>query len=113
MSDKKPFNEKEYWENRTKVYLDETKNLHKWKDVLQENPREKYTYGKDLIMEIEENIDEYIFFEFMSAYKTLMEQMKDVNDGFNSTSHQMLMDYLTLKLEEARDEHFKNKTGVE
>ena len=112
MSDKKPFNEKEYWENRTKVYLDETKNLHKWKDVLQENPREKYTYGKDLIMEIEENIDEYIFFEFMSAYKTLMEQVKNVKDGMGTTSHEHLMDYLFMKIEDERNEHFKNKMGV-
>ena len=74
---------------------------------------DKYTYGKDLMIQIEENIDEYIFFEFMSGYRTLIQQMKDVNDGFNSTSHQMLMDYLALKLEEARDEHFKNKMGVE
>ena len=72
-----------------------------------------YTYGKDLLVQIEENIDEYIFFEFMSGYRTLIQQMKDVNDGFNSTSHQMLIDYLALKLEEARDEHFKNKMGVE
>jgi len=74
---------------------------------------DKYTYGKDLMIQIEENIDEYIFFEFMSGYRTLIQQMKDVNDGFNSTSHQMLMDYLALKLEEARDEHLKNKMGVE
>ena len=25
------FNEKEYWENRTKVYLEETKHIDKWK----------------------------------------------------------------------------------
>ena len=37
---------------------------------------DKYTYGKDLLMQVEENIDEYIFFEFMSAYRTLMKQMK-------------------------------------
>ena len=77
------------------------------------NSCNKYTYGKDLIMEIEENIDEYIFFEFMSAYKTLMEQIKKVDTGFGTTAHENLMDYLFMKIEEARDEHFKNKMGVE
>ena len=42
------------------------------------NSCNKYTYGKDFVVEIEENIDEYIFFEFMSAYRTLMEQIKKV-----------------------------------
>ena len=77
------------------------------------NSCNKYTYGKDLIMEIEENIDEYIFFEFMSAYKTLMEQIKKVDTGFGTTAHENLMDYLFMKIEEARDEHFKNKMGIE
>ena len=26
------FDEKAYWENRTAIYLEETKNLHKWSD---------------------------------------------------------------------------------
>ena len=77
------------------------------------NSCNKYTYGKDLIIEIEENIDEYIFFEFMSAYKTLMEQIKKVDTGFGTTAHENLMDYLFMKIEEARDEHFKNKMGIE
>ena len=77
------------------------------------NSCNKYTYGKDLIIEIEENIDEYIFFEFMSAYKTLIEQIKNVKDGIGTTSHEHLMDYLFMKIEEARDEHFKNKMGIE
>ena len=46
-----------------------------------------YTYGKDLVMEVEENIDEYIFFDFLVAYKTLIKQMKKVDDGFNTTPH--------------------------
>ena len=74
---------------------------------------DKYTYGKDLVVQIEENIDEYIFFDFMSAYRTLIEQIKDVKDGVGTTSHEHLMDYLFLKIEEARDEHFKNKMGIE
>lgn len=110
MANKKPFNEKEYWENRTKVYLDETKHINKWKS---KPVVEKYTYGKDLIMEIEENIDEYIFFEFMSAYRTLMEQIKKVDTGLGTTAHENLMDYLFMKIEDERNEHFKNKMGVE
>ena len=59
-----------------------------------------YTYCKDLLVEIEENIDEYIFFEFMSAYRTLMKQIKKVDDGFGTTPHQNLMDYLFMKMED-------------
>ena len=29
---KKPFNEKKFWEDRTKAYLEETKHIHKWKE---------------------------------------------------------------------------------
>jgi hypothetical protein len=71
-----------------------------------------YTYGKDLVMEVEENIDEYIFFDFLVAYKTLIKQMKKVDDGFNTTPHSMLMDYLFYKLEDERQEHHKSKLGV-
>ena len=77
------------------------------------NKCDKYTYGKDLITTIEENIDEYIFFEFMSTYRTLIQQMRDVDDGMKSTAHQLLMDYLSYKFDEARDEHLKEKLGVE
>ena len=78
------------------------------------NKCDKYTYGKDLITTIEENIDEYIFFEFMSTYRTLIQQMLDVDGGLGSSStHQLLMDYLAFKLDEARDEHLKDKLGIE
>ena len=80
----------------------------------QYNKCDKYTYGKDLITTIEENIDEYIFFEFMSAYRTLIQQMLDVDGGLGSSSaHQLLLDYLAFKLDEARDEHLKDKLGIE
>ena len=79
----------------------------------QYNKCDKYTYGKDLITTIEENIDEYIFFEFMSTYRTLIQQMRDVDDGMKSTAHQLLMDYLSYKLDEARDEHLKEKLGAD
>tara|TARA_A100001515_G_scaffold142588_2_gene141718 strand:+ start:2347 stop:2607 length:261 start_codon:yes stop_codon:yes gene_type:complete len=77
------------------------------------NSCDKYTYGKDFVVEIEENIDEYIFFEFMTAYRTLMEQIKKVDTGFGTTAHENLMDYLFMKIEDERNEHFKNKMGVE
>ena len=80
----------------------------------QYNKCDKYTYGKDLITTIEENIDEYIFFEFMSAYRTLIQQMLDVDGGLGASSaHQLLLDYLAFKLDEARDEHLKDKLGIE
>ena len=28
----KTFNEKKFWEDRTKAYLEETKHIHKWKE---------------------------------------------------------------------------------
>ena len=71
-----------------------------------------YTYGKDLLQEIEENIDEYIFFEFAGAYRNLIKQLDDVKDGMGTTPHALLMDYLFFKLEEERDEHYKNQMGV-
>lgn len=78
------------------------------------NKCDKYTYGKDLITTIEENIDEYIFFEFMANYRTLIQQMLDVDGELGSSStHQLLMDYLAFKLDEARDEHLKDKLGIE
>ena len=77
------------------------------------NSCDKYTYGKEFVVEIEENIDEYIFFEFMSAYRTLMEQIKKVDTGFGTTAHENLMDYLFMKIEDERNEHFKNNMGVE
>ena len=79
----------------------------------QYNKCDKYTYGKDLITTIEENIDEYIFFEFMSNYRTLIHQMRKVDDGMKSTVHQLLLEYLAYKLDEARDEHLKDKLGIE
>jgi len=71
-----------------------------------------YTYGKDLVQEVEENIDEYIFFDFMVAYKTLIGQIKKVDDGFNTTPHSQLMDYLVHKLEDEKQEHHKSKLEV-
>ena len=49
-------------------------------------------YGKDLIMEIESSIDEVTMWEFVNHYKTLINQLAEVKDGFDTTSHNMLMD---------------------
>lgn len=65
----------------------------------------KITYGKDLIMDIEENIDEYIFFEFMVAYRKLIEQVGKVEDGMGTKPHAKLMDYLFYKMEQEKSDY--------
>lgn len=69
-------------------------------------------YGKELIQEIENSIDQYIFFELMKNYSELIEQLKPIAEGSGSTPHSLLMDYLFFKIEEQRDEYHKNKLGV-
>jgi len=69
-------------------------------------------YGKELIQEIENSIDQYIFFELMKNYSELIEQLKPIAEGSGSTPHSLLMDYLFFKIEEQRDEYYKNKLGV-
>jgi len=72
----------------------------------------KITYGKDLIMDIEENIDEYIFFEFMVAYRKLIEQVGKVEDGMGTKPHAILMDYLFYKMEQEKSDYEQSKLGV-
>ena len=69
-------------------------------------------YGKELIQEIENSIDQYIFFELMKNYSELIEQLKPIAEGSGSTPHSLLMDYMFFKIEEQRDEYHKNKLGV-
>ena len=45
------FNEKAFWENRTKIYLEETKNLHKWSE-------HKTFIIKERIAELEEELEQ-------------------------------------------------------
>ena len=45
------FNEKAFWENRTKIYLEETKNLHKWSG-------DKTFIIKERITEVEEELEQ-------------------------------------------------------
>ena len=51
-----------------------------------------YTYGKELVAEVENNIDEYIFFEFLVAYRKLIEQVSNVNDGMGTNPHALQKD---------------------
>tara|TARA_R100001510_G_C7656234_1_gene216065 strand:+ start:5695 stop:5937 length:243 start_codon:yes stop_codon:yes gene_type:complete len=69
-------------------------------------------YGKDLIMEIESNVDEMVMWEFVNNYKTLMKQFSNVKDGFNTTSHNLLMDYLFFYMNEQDQEVAKDRLGV-
>ena len=72
----------------------------------------KPLHGKELIQEIENSIDQYIFFELMKSYSELIEQLKPIAKGSGSTPHSLLMDYMFFKIEEQRDEYHKNKLGV-
>lgn len=45
------FNEKAYWENRTKIYSEETKNLHKWSG-------DKTFIIKERISEVEQELEQ-------------------------------------------------------
>ena len=80
--------------------------------ALKKVSRSNCLYGKELIQEIEENIDEYIFFEFMKSYLELIDQMKDVKDGFKTTHHNLLMDYLLFAIAEKRSEDDQARLGV-
>ena len=68
--------------------------------------------NKDQIQDIENSIDQYIFFEMMKNYSDLIEQLKPIAEGSGSTPHSLLMDYMFFKIEEQRDEYHKNKLGV-
>tara|TARA_R110002074_G_scaffold146266_1_gene295693 strand:+ start:363 stop:605 length:243 start_codon:yes stop_codon:yes gene_type:complete len=72
----------------------------------------KPLHGKELIQEIENSIDQYIFFELMKNYSELIEQLKPIVEGSGSTPHSLLMDYMFFKIEEQRDEYHKNNLGV-
>jgi hypothetical protein len=72
----------------------------------------KPVYGKELIQDIEENIDEITFFEFMKSYQELIAQLKAVDDGFQTTEHNLLMDYLFFAIGRQRDEDMQSRLGV-
>jgi len=72
----------------------------------------KTLHGKELIQEIENSIDQYIFFELMKNYSELIEQLKPIVEGSGSTPHSLLMDYMFFKMEEERDKINQDKLGV-
>ena len=72
----------------------------------------KPIYGKEIIQEVENNIDPSIFFDFFKSYKELTEQLKDVKDGFKTTPHNLLMDYLQFAIVEQRNQQDQDRVGV-
>lgn len=72
----------------------------------------KPIYGKELIQEVENNIDPSIFFDFLKSYKELTEQLKDVKDGFKTTPHNLLMYYLHFAIVEQRNQQDQDRVGV-
>jgi hypothetical protein len=68
--------------------------------------------NKDQIQDIENSIDQYIFFEYMKNYSYLIEQLKPIAEGSGSTPHSLLMDYMFFKMEEERDKINQDRLGV-
>jgi len=64
---------------------------------------------KEDVMELENNIDEYIFFQFQSSYADLL---RDLQKVYGDRSHDILMQYLELKNSEKVQEFYKSKLGV-
>jgi hypothetical protein len=64
---------------------------------------------KEDVMELENNIDEYIFFQFQSSYADLL---RDLQKVYGDRSHDVLMEYLEFKNSEKVQEFYKSKLGV-
>ena len=67
---------------------------------------------KEQIQDIENSIDQYIFFEYMKNYSDLIEQLKPIAEGSGSTPHSLLMDYMFFKIQEERDKIHQDRLGV-
>jgi hypothetical protein len=67
---------------------------------------------KEVMHEIENSIDQYIFFEMMKNYSDLIEQLKPIAEGSGSTPHSLLMDYMFFKIQEERDKIHQDRLGV-
>lgn len=67
---------------------------------------------KEVMHEIENSIDQYIFFEYMKNYSDLIEQLKPIAEGSGSTPHSLLMDYMFFKIQEERDKIHQDRLGV-
>ena len=68
--------------------------------------------NKEQIQEIENSIDQYIFFDFMKNYSDLIEQLKPIAEGSGSTPHSLLMDFMFFKIQEERDKINQDRLGV-
>lgn len=64
------------------------------------------------MQDIENSIDQYIFFDFMKNYSDLIEQLKPMAEGSGSTPHSLLMDYMFFKIQEERDKINQDRLGV-
>ena len=53
---------------------------------------------KEDVMELENNIDEYIFFQFQSAYQDLLTEL---TSKYGEKAHDVLMEYLEYRNQEA------------
>ena len=67
---------------------------------------------KEQIQDIEDSIDQYIFFDYMKNYSDLIEQLKPIAEGSGSTPHSLLMDYMFFKIQEERDKINQDRLGV-
>jgi len=67
---------------------------------------------KEQIQDIEDSIDQYIFFDYMKNYSDLIEQLKPIAEGSGSTPHSLLMDYMFFKIQEERDKIHQDRLGV-
>ena len=67
---------------------------------------------KEVMHEIENSIDQYIFFEMMKNYSDLIEQLKPIAEGSGSTPHSLLMDYMFFKIQEEQDKINQDRLGV-
>ena len=68
--------------------------------------------NKEQIQDIENSIDQYIFFEMMKNYSDLIEQLKPIAEGSGHTPHSLLMDYMFFKIQEERDKINQDRLGV-
>jgi len=68
--------------------------------------------NKEQIQDIENSIDQYIFFEYMKNYSDLIEQLKPIAEGSGSTPHSLLMDYMFFKIQEEQDKINQDRLGV-
>ena len=68
--------------------------------------------NKEQIQDIDNSIDQYIFFEMMKNYSDLIEQLKPIAEGSGSTPHSLLMDYMFFKIQEERDKIHQDRLGV-